>query len=152
MSWLHDNTRIRMLRTETVNDPGRIAAQPAMTSINTALSVDLFDQANGSHVRSRVHSGFGGQCDFVVGAMDSVGGQAIMALRSWHPRADVSTIVGLLEGPVTSFQHTAVVTEHGTAEIMGWDTQAQAKHLIDDAAHPSVRADLWEDAVELGLA
>ncbi|EAP98933.1 4-hydroxybutyrate coenzyme A transferase [Janibacter sp. HTCC2649] len=151
MSWLHTNSRVRMRRTEIVNDPGRIAAQPAMTSINTALSVDLFDQANGSHVGSRVHSGFGGQCDFVVGAMDSPGGQALMALRAWHPRADVSTIVGLLEGPVTSFQHTAVVTENGTAEIMGWDAKAQARHLIEQAAHPSVRADLWEDAAELGL-
>lgn len=151
MSWLHVNSQVRMLRTETVNDPGRIAAQPAMTSINTALSVDLFDQANGSHIGSRVHSGFGGQCDFVVGAMDSPGGQALMALRSWHPRADLSTIVGLLEGPVTSFQHTAVITENGTAEIMGWDTKAQARHLIEHAAHPSVRAELWEDAVELGL-
>lgn len=151
MSWLHTNPRVRMRRTEVVNDPGRIAAQPAMTSINTALSVDLFDQANGSHIGSRVHSGFGGQCDFVVGAMDSPGGQALMALRSWHPRADVSTIVGLLEGPLTSFQHTAVITENGTAEIMGWDTKAQARHLIEQAAHPSVRADLWEDATELGL-
>lgn len=152
MSWLHANSRVRMLRTETVNDPGRIAAQPAMTSINTALSVDLFDQANGSHVGSRVHSGFGGQCDFVVGAMDSPGGQALMALRSWHPRADVSTIVGLLEAPVTSFQHTAVITENGTAEIMGWDARAQARHLIEQAAHPCVRADLWEDARDLLLA
>jgi acyl-CoA hydrolase len=152
MSWLHTNAKVRMLRTETVNDPGRIAAQPAMTSINTALSVDLFDQANGSHIGSRVHSGFGGQCDFVVGAMDSPGGQALMALRSWHPRADLSTIVGLLEGPVTSFQHTAVITENGTADIMGWDTRAQARHLIEQAAHPSVRTDLWEDARELGLA
>ena len=152
MSWLHLNPQVRMLRTETVNNPGRIAANPQMTSINTALAVDLFDQANGSHVGSRLHSGFGGQCDFVVGAMDSVGGQAIMALRSWHPKADVSTVVGLLEGPVTSFQHSAVVTEHGTAEIMGWDAQAQARHLIDTAAHPSVRRDLWEDAAELGLA
>ena len=151
MSWLHTNPRVRMRRTEVVNDPGRIAAQPAMTSINTALSVDLFDQANGSHIGSRVHSGFGGQCDFVVGAMDSPGGQALMALRSWHPRADVSSIVGLLEAPVTSFQHTAVITENGTAEIMGWDTKAQARHLIEQAAHPSVRADLWEDAGELGL-
>jgi len=151
MSWLHTNPRVRMRRTEIVNDPGRIAAQPAMTSINTALSVDLFDQANGSHVSSRVHSGFGGQCDFVVGAMDSPGGQALMALRAWHPRADVSTIVGLLEGPVTSFQHTAVITEVGTADIMGWDAKAQARHLIEQAAHPSVRSDLWEDATELGL-
>jgi len=152
MSWLHRNRQVRMLRTETVNNPGRIAANPQMTSINTALAVDLFDQANGSHVGSRLHSGFGGQCDFVVGAMDSVGGQAIMALRSWHPKADVSTIVGLLEGPVTSFQHSAVVTEHGTAEVRGWDAQAQARHLIESAAHPSVRRDLWEDAAELGLA
>lgn len=152
MAWLHENPRVRMRRTEVVNDPGRIAANPAMTSINTALSVDLFDQANGSHIGSRLHSGFGGQCDFVVGAMDSVGGQAILAVRSWHPRADVSAVVGLLEGPVTSFQHTAVVTEQGCADIMGWDAQAQARHLIEHAAHPSVRAELWEEARDLGLA
>lgn len=151
MSWLHGNPRVRMLRTEVVNNPGRIAGNPAMTSINTALSVDLFDQANGSHIGSRLHSGFGGQCDFVVGAMDSPGGQAILAVRSWHPRADVSAIVGLLEGPVTSFQHTAVVTEQGCADIMGWDAQTQAHHLIEHAAHPSVRAELWEEARELGL-
>ena len=152
MGWLHENRRVRMLRTEVVNDPGRIAANPLMTSINTALSVDLFDQANGSHVGSRLHSGFGGQCDFVVGAMDSPGGQAILAVRSWHPRANVSAIVGLLEGPVTSFQHSAVVTEQGVADIMGWDAQAQARHLIEHAAHPSVRAELWEEARELGLS
>lgn len=152
MAWLHENPRIQMLRTETVNNPGRIAANPRMTSINTALAVDLFDQANGSHIGSRLYSGFGGQCDFVVGAMDSAGGQALMALRSWHPRADASAIVGLLEGPVTSFQHTAVITEQGTAEVMGWDAQSQARHLIEQAAHPSVRAELWEDAKELGLA
>ena len=152
MNWLHKNPRVRMLRTEVVNDPARIAANPRMTSINTALAVDLFDQANGSHIGSRLYSGFGGQCDFVVGAMDSEGGQALMALRSWHPRADASAIVGLLEGPVTSFQHTAVITEQGTAEIMGWDAQSQASHLIHRAAHPSVRAELWEEAAGLGLA
>jgi acyl-CoA hydrolase len=152
MSWLHKNPWVQMLRTEVVNDPARIAANPRMTSINTALAVDLFDQANASHIGSRLHSGFGGQCDFVVGAMDSDGGQALMALRSWHPRADASAIVGLLEGPVTSFQHTAVITEQGAADIMGWDAQAQASHLIDRAAHPSVRAELWEEAAGLGLA
>ena len=60
--------------------------------------------------------------------------------------------MGLLEGPVTSFQHSAVITEQGTAEIMGWDAQAQARHLIEHAAHPSVRPELWEDAAVLGLA
>jgi hypothetical protein len=34
---------------------------------------------------------------------------------------------------------------------MGWDAQSQARHLIEQAAHPSVRAELWEEASELGL-
>jgi acyl-CoA hydrolase len=65
-----------------------------------------------------------------------------MALRSWHPKADVSTIVPLLDEPVTSFQHSAVITEQGVAEIHGYDEQSQARHLIECAAHPSVREEL----------
>jgi acyl-CoA hydrolase len=149
---LDRNPRVRILRTEVTNDPGRIAANPRMTSINTALSVDLFGQANASRIRARIHSGFGGQTDFIVGALHSPGGQALMALRSWHPRADVSTIVPLLDQPVTSFQHSAVITEQGVAEIHGHDERAQARHLIDRAAHPSVRDELREEAVALGLA
>jgi hypothetical protein len=37
-----------------------------MTSINSALEVDLFDQANASHVRGKIYSGFGGSTDFIV--------------------------------------------------------------------------------------
>jgi acyl-CoA hydrolase len=151
-AWLDRNPRVRLLRTEVVNSPARIARNPAMTSINTALQVDLFGQANASRIRGRIHSGFGGQTDFVVGALHSPGGQALMALRSWHRKADVSTVVGLVEEPVTSFQHTAVVTEQGVAQIFGADERAQAAHLIDHAAHPSVREELREEAVALGLA
>ena len=75
-----------------------------------------------------------------------------MALRSWHPKADCSTIVPLVDEPVTSFQPTAVVTEQGVAEVFGYDQRAQARHLIRDAAHPRVRDELWEEAAELGLA
>jgi acyl-CoA hydrolase len=149
---LDRNPRVRVLRTEVTNDPGRIAANPRMTSINTALSVDLFVQANASRIGARIHSGFGGQTDFIVGALHSPGGQALIALRSWHPKADVSTIVPLLDEPVTSFQHTAVITEQGVAEIHGHDERTQARHLIDQAAHPSVRDELREEAVGLGLA
>lgn len=146
------NARIRMLRTEHVNSPARIAANPAMTSINTALEVDLYGQANASRVGGRIHSGYGGQTDFIVGALHSVGGQALVALRSWHPRADVSTIVPLLDEPVTSFQPTAVVTEQGVAPMFGYDQRAQARVLIEQAAHPRVRDELWEEAAALGLA
>ena len=150
--WVDDNPRVRMLRTETTNAPAAIAQQPAMTSINTALQIDLFDQANASRIGTRIYSGFGGQTDFTVGASHSPGGRAFMALRSWHPRADVSTIVPLVDEPVTSFQHGAVVTEQGIAWMWGRSERDQARNLIEHAAHPSVREDLWEEARALGLA
>jgi acyl-CoA hydrolase len=150
--WVDRNPRIRMLRTETANNPARIALNPAMVSINTALQVDLFAQANAAHIRSHPFSGFGGQTDFVGGALHSRGGQAFIALRSWHPKADCSTIVPLLQEPVTSFQHTAVVTEHGTASLVGLTQDAQAASLIDHAADPSVRDELRDAAARIGLA
>jgi len=150
-AWLHRNERVRMLRTESTNDPARIAAQPLMTSINSALQVDLFGQANASRLNARIYSGFGGATDFLVGALHSSGGRAFVALRSWHPKADVSTIVPLLEEPTTSFQPSAVVTEHGVATVWGRDQTEQARALIEHAAHPRVREELREEAAELGL-
>ena len=151
-AWVDRNPRVQVLRTEATNAPAHIAANRAMTSINTALQVDLFGQANASRIGARIHSGFGGQTDFIVGALHSDGGQALMALRSWHPKADVSTIVALVDEPVTSFQHTAVVTEQGVAAMFGHDERSQARHLIEHAAHPRVREELREETVELGLA
>jgi acyl-CoA hydrolase len=150
--WVDANPRVRVLRTEKTNDPALIARNSAMTSINSALQVDLFGQANASRMHGRIHSGFGGQTDFIVGALHSRGGAAFIALRSWHPKADVSTIIPLVDEPVTSFQASAVVTEQGVAELFGHDQVAQARHLIEHAAHPRVREELWEEAVELGLA
>ncbi|MET7402427.1 acetyl-CoA hydrolase/transferase C-terminal domain-containing protein [Dactylosporangium sp. NPDC005572] len=149
--WVDRNPRVRMLRTEKTNDPGTIAAQPALFSVNSALQVDLFAQANASRVGARTHSGFGGQTDFIVGAMHSPGGHAIIALRSWHPKADVSAVVPLLTGPVTSFQHSYIVTEQGTARIWGSDSVEQAQEILDHAAHPDARPGLRDAGRGLGL-
>ena len=151
IDWVDGNERVRMTRTEVTNDPGGIARNPAMVSVNTALQVDLFGQANASRIQARIHSGFGGQTDFIVGALHSPGGQAVIALRSWHPKADVSTIVPLVDEPVTSFQMSAVVTEQGVAEVFGRDQHEQARQLVEHAAHPRVREELREEAVALGL-
>ncbi len=150
-TWMDRNHHVRMLRTETVNDPARIAGLPRMASVNSALQVDLFAQANASWVNGRIHSGFGGQTDFVVGALHSPGGQAIIALPSWHPKADVSTVVPRLDGPVTSFQHSYIVSEQGTAVIWSHDAAGQASQIIDHVAHPSARDLLREAGRDLGL-
>jgi acyl-CoA hydrolase len=143
-AWVDRNPRVRLLRTEKTNDPGLIAKQPRLVSVNSALQVDLFAQANASRLHDEIYSGFGGQSDFVVGALHSRGGLAVIALPSWHPKAAVSTVVPRLTGPVTSFQHSFIVSEQGTAVIWGHDATAQAAQIIDEVAHPSVRDELRE--------
>jgi len=150
--WLDGNHRIRMLRTEKTNDPALIARRPHMVSVNGALEVDLFAQANASRVRGAIYSGFGGQTDFVVGALHSPGGRAIVALPSWHPKAKVSTVVPRLAGPVTSFQHSFIVSEQGTAAIWGHHAASQAQQIIGRVAHPEARDELRQAACELGRA
>jgi acyl-CoA hydrolase len=137
--WVDENPGVRILRTETTNDPATIATHPRMISVNAALQVDLFGQANASRINRQIYSGLGGQSDFVVGALHSSGGKAFIAMRSWQPKSDASTIVALLDEPVTSFQHSAVVTEHGVARIWGCSQREQAQNLITYAAHPAAR-------------
>jgi len=149
--WVNQNESVQMRRTETTNDPANIARQPRMTSINSALQVDLFDQANASHVNGRIYSGFGGSTDFIVGALHSLGGKSIMALQSWHPKAKTSTIVPRLTEYVTSFQHSFVITEQGVADCFGHTEHEQAQNLIEQAAHPDARAELRAAASALGL-
>lgn len=150
--WVDGNPRLHLLRTENTNDPAQIARQPRMTSVNTALQVDLYAQANASFVGGRVYSGFGGQTDFIVGALHSHGGQAVIALGSWHYKSGTSTVLDRLDSPTTSFQHSAIVTEHGVAQIFGRSQRAQARLIIDRAAHPDAREGLRAAASGLGLA
>lgn len=149
--WVDRNPRVQLLRTEKTNDPALIAKQPGMTSINTALQVDLYGQANASRVHGSIYSGFGGQTDFVVGALHSGQGKAIIALPSWHAKSDTSTVVPCLAGPVTSFQHSYLVSEHGAAAIWGQDSTAQAEQIIAHVAHPQAREELRAAGRSLGL-
>jgi acyl-CoA hydrolase len=149
--WLHMNPKVRMQRTEVSNNPSLIAEQPSMTSINAALQVDLFDQANASRVRGQIYSGIGGSTDFLIGALHAKGGQAFITLPSWHAKTDSSTIVSKLNEPVTHFQHGAIVTEQGIARMFGESQKNQALNLINYAANPRVRSSLLAEAKELRL-
>jgi acyl-CoA hydrolase len=149
--WVNLNRRIQMLRTEKTNDPSQIAKQARMTSVNAALQVDIYDQANASRVNGSIYSGFGGSTDFIVGALHSRGGHSFMALPSWHDKTNSSKIVPLIDEAVTSFQHSYVVTEHGAARCFGRSQREQAQNIIDHAAHPNARASLAEAGKKMGL-
>jgi acyl-CoA hydrolase len=88
---------------------------------------------------------------FSDGALHSPGGLAVIALPSWHPKADCSTIVPLLTSPVTSFQQSHIVSEQGVASIWGSDQSEQASKLIEEVAHPKERDFLRDAAAQLGL-
>jgi acyl-CoA hydrolase/DNA-binding XRE family transcriptional regulator len=149
--WIDRNRRVRMIRTERANDPGQIAKQRAMTSVNAALQVDLFAQANASRINGRIFSGFGGSTDFIVGALHSRGGHAYIALGSWHRKAKVSTVVPRITEPVTSFQHSAIVSEYGMARVFGNNETDQAHDIIEHVAHPDAREELRAAAASFGL-
>ena len=149
--WLHLNRRVQMLRTEKTNDPSQIAKQARMTSVNAALQVDLYDQANASRVRGRIYSGFGGSTDFIVGSLHSRGGHSFMALPSWHEKSESSNIIPLVDEAVTSFQHSFVVTENGVARCFGRSQTEQAQNLINFAAHPKARESLSQAGKKMGL-
>ncbi len=122
-----------------------------MLSINTALQVDLFDQANASYVRSRIYSGFGGQPDFVAGALHSTGGHAVMALRSWHDGRGrpTSSPGSSTPQPRSSTRSSSPSTGRPTCSAGGHGDQARL--LIDRAADPRARAGLHEAAAAFGL-
>jgi acyl-CoA hydrolase len=73
-----------------------------------------------------------------------------LALASWHPKAGVSTVVELVDGPVTSFQHSALVTEQGVAQVFG-GSQAEQAQAVLGVAHPRVRDALRAAAQRRGL-
>ena len=148
--WADGNDQLRMERTEAVNDPARIATHPRMLSVNAAMQVDLFAQANASFVDEHIHSGFGGQPDFVSGALHSPGGHALVALPAWHDKTNSSTVVPVLRNPVTSFQHSAILSEHGCAEIFGCSEHVQAQLIIEQVADPRARDELRDAARRLG--
>ena len=74
-----------------------------------------------------------------------------MALPSWHDKSNSSTIIPLIEGAVTSFQHSYVVTENGIARCFGMSEKEQAENLIHKAAHPKARDQLSKAAIDMGI-
>ncbi|MGP0029260.1 MAG: acetyl-CoA hydrolase/transferase family protein [Acidimicrobiales bacterium] len=150
-AWADRNPRLRMSRTEIINDPARIASHPNMLSINAAMQIDLFAQANASFIEGVIHSGFGGQPDFVTGALHSPGGHAVVGLHAWHDKTDASAVLPILTNPVTSFQHSAIISEHGCADVFGRSQHAQARLIIEYVADPRARRHLFEAAARLGL-
>ncbi len=127
---------------DVTHDPARLAALPRFHAVNSALSVDLFGQANLEIADGHAVSGIGGAGDFARGARASEGGLSIVALPSTSRGR--SRIVARLDDGIASLSRTdidVVVTEHGVADLRGLSVHGRAEALIA-VAGPAFHADL----------
>ena len=117
-------------------------------AVNSALSVDLFGQANLEIAGAKAVSGLGGAADFARGARAAAGGLSIVALAASYAAGTRSRIVPRLGDGIASLGRTdidIVVTEHGAADLRGCSVHERAEALIEIAAPESqpALADAW---------
>lgn len=146
--FIDDNPLVQMLDVAYVNDTAVIRRNPKVTSINSAIEVDLTGQICADSIGTKLYSGVGGQMDFMRGASLSEGGKPIIALPS-TTKSGTSRIVPYLKigaGVVTTRAHVHyVVTEYGVANLYGKNLRQRAQALIK-IAHPKHREWLEEEA------
>lgn len=148
--FVDDNPEVIMLDCSYVNDTHVIRRHPRMTSINSAIEIDLTGQVCADSIGINMFSGVGGQMDFIRGATLSQGGKAIIALPSMTAKG-ISRIVPFLKegaGVVTTRSHVRyIVTEYGVADLYGKTLKQRASALIN-IAHPDHRETLDRAAFE----
>lgn len=147
--WLAERAEFAVRGCEHTHAAASHAALAGLVAVNSALSVDLFGQANLEMLGGRMVSGCGGAPDFASGAALSPGGISIIALPSTGGRDAAPRILPRLDG-ICSLPRTAidvVVSEHGAADLRGLPVVARAERLIAIAApqHRGALADAWRD-------
>jgi len=170
MDFIDDNPMVKMYPVTYTNDPQIVRQFDHFVSVNSALQVDLTGQVCAESIGTLQYSGVGGQMDFMRGAALAPHGRAILALSATarapktsgetHSYAltpvegQISRIVPTLmpgAAVTTTRAHVQyVVTEYGTALLLGLSLAERARSLINIAA-PQFREQLERAAYELHL-
>jgi acyl-CoA hydrolase/GNAT superfamily N-acetyltransferase len=147
--YLNDNPFIEFHTTEYITHVPRIARNTKLCSIYSALKVDVIGQVT-NHKEMALHSGMGGEADFMRGANLTEGGKCIVALRSITREGD-SCIKPILTTEGIDLRATDVhyiVTEWGIAYLHGKTLRERILQMIG-IAHPKFRKELLEQAIGL---
>lgn len=152
--FIDDNPMFEFKRIDYTNDPLVLARQHNMTSINSALQIDLTGQATAESIGSIFYSGIGGSADFMRGTLLAPGGKTVLVIQSTAMNGQVSRIVPFLDtGAGVTYNRGDiyyVVTEFGIAYIQGKNIRERAMDLIA-IAHPKFRPWLIDEAKKLNL-
>ncbi len=118
--WLSYNSAVQSRPSNYTNSVFKIAEQPKMVSINSAIGVDLHGNIWADSLEARhIYSGVGGQSDFIRGSQYSEGGVAIIALKSQTSNG-ISKIVDRCPAGITTtatpVDKVIIVTEYGALD------------------------------------
>ncbi len=143
--WLSYNSSVQSRPGDYTNSVFRIAEQPKMVTINSALGVDLHGNIWADSLDARkIYSGVGGQSDFIRGAKYSEGGVAIIALKS-TTKDGLSKIVDMCPEGITTTaiaaDNVVIVSEYGALDPRGLSLGERAVGIAH-LAKPSIRDDL----------
>ena len=150
--FMNDNIALESYPVNYVNDPGVIAQNDNVISVNSTVEMDLTGACNSEHVNGHQFSGAGGQLDFVRGAYASRGGKSVIAFASTTRGGTISKIVPRLSGPVTTPRNDIhyVATEYGLINLKALSSTERAAALIG-LAHPDYRGWLTDNAQRMNL-
>ena len=146
-AWLADRADFAVRACDHTHAASLLACLPCLMAVNSALSVDLFGQANLEMLDGHMVSGVGGAADFSRGASLSPGGASIIALPATTGKGQASRIVPALNGPSSIPRHDVdiIVTEFGAADLRDCSAIQRAEKIIAIAApqHQSALQDAW---------
>lgn len=150
--WLNYNSSVQSRPSDYTNSVFKIAEQPKMVTINSAIGVDLHGNIWADSLDARkVYSGVGGQSDFIRGAQYSEGGIAIIALKSMT-RDGIPKIVDRSPAGITTTAIAAdqviLVTENGALDPRGLSLGERAvgiAHLADTVQKENLLRLIYED-------
>ncbi|MFC6993426.1 acetyl-CoA hydrolase/transferase C-terminal domain-containing protein [Haladaptatus sp. GCM10025707] len=122
-----------VVRNADISNSPALIDQLGVIGVNSALEVDIFGNANSTHIGgTHIVNGIGGSGDF-----SRTSTLAVIALSSTAKDGEISRIVPF----VPHVDHTehdicVVVTEQGVADLRGLSPRERATALIENCAHP----------------
>jgi 4-hydroxybutyrate CoA-transferase len=122
-AWLDFNSSVQSRPCDYTNSVFRIAEQPRMVAVNSAIGVDIQGNIWADSLDARkIYSGVGGQSDFIRGAQHSEGGVAIIAMKSTTsgglPKVVERCPAGITTTAIPADQ-VILVTEYGAFDPRG---------------------------------
>ncbi|MDQ5988103.1 MAG: butyrate:acetyl-CoA coenzyme A-transferase [Syntrophus sp. SKADARSKE-3] len=150
MKWLDQNSLVEFQPEDVIMDPNTIGMNDRMTALLPARKVDLTGNVVLHTGKGNVTAGPGNVQELFVGVALSKNGRTIFGLPSRNRDGEPNILLSVDKYP---FQFTnresmdLVVTEYGTAFLMGRTLRERAQALIE-IAHPDDRAELVRQAKE----